>query len=45
VLDQLKARDTIKNVMKLKMELASLNQQSNGFSFSLALRDVRKNIE
>jgi hypothetical protein len=49
VLDVFKQRDTRKNVRRLKMELDTLSpaskRKSGGFSFSLAIKEVRKNIQ
>jgi len=45
-LDVFKARNTAENVRRLKLELESFNtgNKSSGFSFTLALMQVRKEI-
>ena len=47
LLDVFRARNTAENVKKLKLELQSFQtgNKSSGFSFTLALMQVRKEIE
>jgi len=46
LLDVFKARNTEENVRRLKLELESFNtgNRSSGFSFTLALMQIRKEI-
>jgi len=46
LLDVFKARNTAENIRRLKLELQSFNtgNKSGGFSFTLALMQVRKEI-